>query len=84
MFTLFWQSYLTNESKIMKKLLYSLTTSIAILGLNTIPSQALESNLNHHLSNQVTSNQNQLKAATNLNSTYKRCWFVASGIEVCL
>lgn len=67
----------------MNKLLYSLTTSLAILGLNTIPSQALESNFDQNLSTQIESSQNQIKLSTTSNNTYRHCFWVAMGIKVC-
>ncbi|AFZ34835.1 hypothetical protein Sta7437_1265 [Stanieria cyanosphaera PCC 7437] len=67
----------------MKKLLYSLVTSVAILGLNVFPSQALESNLDQDIANQVESSQNEIQLATTSNNTYKYCFWIAMGIKVC-
>lgn len=61
----------------MKKVSYSLLTSFAILGLNVLPSQALQQQ-----SNQVATAQNQIQNIKNGNS-YVICIWRAMGIKIC-
>jgi hypothetical protein len=67
----------------MKKMFYSLVTSLALLGLNILPSQALESNLDQDLINQAESSKNQIQLGTNSNYPYRYCFWIAMGIKIC-